>query len=880
VDEGRESSDPPLRPEARLGAALRSAREKRAISLRALARRLYRSHSNLVEYERGHRLAPLDVVQAYERELAVVQGTLVVVHEKARLELCGEDLSRRPRVDREALRDRSAMEVALGRLIESGVQDLRVLLPEPVASFTGRAEELRWLAQAGTGPVVVTQALAGLGGVGKTALALEYAHRCFYTEHSVDLAWWFVAADRLSLSAAMARVYEQLVGVSVEQLTGVPVGEDSVLAAGRLRNWLESSPYRWLVVFDNADVPGVLDGLLPHAGAGQVLITSRRADWSLLGASVRRLDVLSEDESVALLGKITGRDDEDGARILTEELDGLAVALRQAGAAVRKTGWDYQRYLQMLRTRPLGIHSEDLAGAGTTIAKVWESSLEQATRRGPYGTLASDVLGVLAYFAAEDIPRFLFEPPAIDGETALGGGDPLAVDLALVGLAEYSLINLEDEAIGLHRLVQHFTRVHLEGLHHAKARITAAIHVLWHSLAEPGLTTQRVGRLLSHITEATDHAARLSASPEESVSVLNTAAQDRLEIGQLDIARPLVDRALRLATASLGPDHPHTLATRNNLGRLLGEGGRVREAVAQLQELLDDRVRVLGPDHPHTLWTRHNLAYYLEASGRVRQAVAQFQALLDDRLRVLGPDHPATLWSRHSLARSLGDSGKFDEAVDQFQPLLEDALRVLGPDHSYTLTIRGNLARFLGEGGRAEEAVAQLQAVLEDRRRVLGPDHRLTLTTRHNLGRFIGEGGRIQEAMVQLRAVLEDRRRVLGPDHPDILWTRHNLAVLLGEAGRKEDAIAQLQAVLEDRLRLLGPDHPHTLITRNSLASLSGEAGRVDQAIAQFRALLKDCLRVLGPDHPETLKIRNNLALWLRLAGEVDGSLTELQVLP
>jgi hypothetical protein len=337
-----------------------------------------------------------------------------------------------------------------------------VLLPEPVASFTWRAEELRWLAQAGTGPVVVTQALAGLGGVGKTALALEYAHRCFYAEHSVDLAWWFVAADRLSLSAAMARVYEQLSGVSVEQLTGVPIGEDSVLAAGRLRNWLESCPYRWLVVFDNADVPGVLDGLIPHAGAGQVLITSRRPDWSLLGATVRRLDVLSADESVALLRRITGRDDENGAHILTQELDGLAVALRQAGAFVRKTGWDYQRYLEMLRTRPLGIHSEDLAGAGTTIAKVWESSLEQVNGRGGNGTLASDVLGVLAYFAAEDIPRLLFEPPAIDGDAALGGGDPLAVDLALVALAEYSLINLEADAIGLHRLVQHFTRVHLE----------------------------------------------------------------------------------------------------------------------------------------------------------------------------------------------------------------------------------------------------------------------------------------------------------------------------------------------------------------------------------------------------------------------------------
>ncbi|HEY2665548.1 MAG TPA: tetratricopeptide repeat protein, partial [Actinomycetota bacterium] len=817
-------------------------------------------------------------MQAYERELGVDPGTLVALYEKARVELYGEDLSRRPRANHpslnEALGGRVNMGAAMGRPMEPALHGLRVLLPEPVASFTGRSEELRWLARARAGPVVVTQALAGLGGVGKTALALEYAHRCYYIEHSVDLAWWFVAADRLSLSAAMARVYEQLTGDPVEHLTGGPAGEDSLLAAGGLRNWLEGCSYRWLVVFDNADVPGVLDGLVPHAGAGQVLITSRLADWSLLGATVRRLDVLPADDSVALLRKITGRYDENGARILAQELDGLAVALQQAGAFVRKTGWDYRRYLAMLRSRPLGIHSEDLAGAGTTIAKVWESSLEQVTSRGPYGTLAGEVLGILAYFAAEDIPRFLFEPPAIDGEAGLGGGDPLAVDLALVGLADYSLINLEADAIGLHRLVQHFTRARLEGSDGVTDCVATAIRLLWRVLAEPDPTTPSpparwpseqwrvdlVGRLLSHVTEATSHGARLSACPEETVWVLNTTARDRLQIGQLDIARPLVDRALRTARASLGPDHPHTLESRHLLAWSMGEAGRVNEAVALLHTLLHDCLQVLGPDHPSTLWTRHNLAVYVGASGRVEDGVTQFQALLEDRLRMLGADHPDTLWTRHALARSLGESGRFDEAVAQFRRLVEDALRVLGPDHPHTLTMRHNLARFLGEGGGAEEAVAQLQAVLEDRRRVLGADHPSTLATRHNLGRFLGEGGRAQEGLDQLRVLLEDRRRVIGPDHPETLWTRHDLALRLAEVGRNDEAIAQLQAVLTDRLRLLGPDHPHTLLTRNTVASLTAEAGRMDQAIAQLQSLLEDYLRVLGPDHRDTLKTRNDLA--------------------
>jgi trypsin-like peptidase/NB-ARC domain-containing protein len=274
----------------------------------------------------------------------------------------------------EALGGRMVLEAVSGGPLGGELRDLRVKLPDPVASFTGRTDELRWLAQTGTGPVVVTQALAGLGGVGKTALALEYAHRCFYVDHAADLVWWFPAADRLSLTAAMADLYERVTGIATE--------EDSVAGAERLRSWLEQCPYRWLVVFDNADQEHVLDGLVPRVGHGQVLITSRRRDWPQLGGTVRVLGVLPADDAVALLRTITERDDDEGARLLAAELDGLAVALQQAGAFIRKTGWSYRRYLEMLRTRPLSLHREDLAGIGTTAAKVWESSVEQVMHSG------------------------------------------------------------------------------------------------------------------------------------------------------------------------------------------------------------------------------------------------------------------------------------------------------------------------------------------------------------------------------------------------------------------------------------------------------------------------------------------------------------------
>jgi len=208
----------------------------------------------------------------------------------------------------EAVADHPGLHEAMGgrmvlggrgrRELGGGLRDLRVRLPDRVHTFTGRAEELAWLRQALGDTVVVTQALAGMGGIGKTALALEYAHSLFYGEHAADLVWWFSAADRLSLTTARAALYEQV--------TGSPTGQDSVVGAERLRNWLEECPYRWLMVFDNADGAGVLDGLVPLAGMGQVLITSRRSEWPRLAATVRSLGVLAPDDAVALLQTITG----------------------------------------------------------------------------------------------------------------------------------------------------------------------------------------------------------------------------------------------------------------------------------------------------------------------------------------------------------------------------------------------------------------------------------------------------------------------------------------------------------------------------------------------------------------------------------------------
>ena len=252
---------------------------------------------------------------------------------------------------------------------EPGLADLRSTLRSRNRSFTGREQDLAVLAAEPQGRTVLTQSLVGLGGVGKSALALEYAHRR-YDAGEVDLAWWFVAEDRSVLLASMARLYGRLTGT-------LGSGEDAEAGAVALRNWLERSPYRWVVVFDNAE-PGILDGILPEDGTGQVIITSRASDWRDLGTT-HMVGRLPPDQAVALLVKITGLPADDDARQLTEELGGLALAIEQAAAYMRQTHTGYRDYLDALRNDPRAVYDADLARSESVAARVWRRSLDHVT---------------------------------------------------------------------------------------------------------------------------------------------------------------------------------------------------------------------------------------------------------------------------------------------------------------------------------------------------------------------------------------------------------------------------------------------------------------------------------------------------------------------
>lgn len=379
-----------------------------------------------------------------------------------------EDFCQDPRLA-QVLGGAPALEDVTGRPREPGLPDLRSTLRPRNPSFTGRAADLAALAAEPAGRMVLTQSLVGLGGVGKSALALEHAHRR-YDSGQVNLAWWFTAEDRSVLLATMSGLYDRL--------TGTPAGEDALTGAVALRNWLERAPYKWILVFDNAE-PGTLDDILPADGTGQVIITSRASDWP--GTATHKVGILPPDEAAGLLARITGLPADHGARDLARELDGLALAIEQAAAYIRQVRVTFPDYLQALRDDPRAVYQADLARSESVTARVWQRSLGHVTAGAP-GHPAAAVLGVLSYLAPDDIPRQLLAPDAVKDAPVLGDLSPVQVSMALASLADYSLITLDTDAIAVHRVIQHIIRLDAETRDIAIPYCSAAISLLNASL--------------------------------------------------------------------------------------------------------------------------------------------------------------------------------------------------------------------------------------------------------------------------------------------------------------------------------------------------------------------------------------------------------------
>ena len=624
------------------------------------------------------------------------------------------------------------------------------------------------LAADGGGPRVAV--LCGLGGAGKTSVAVEYAHRHLA---EVGVCWQFAAEDPAVLAAEF--------GVLAAQL-GARQAADARDPVASVHGVLARMTAGWLVVFDNAPDRASVARFVPPAGPGRVLITTQNQIWP----PGQAVDVPVLDPVVAadFLVSRTGDPDRVAARELAGLLGGLPLALEQAAAYLQATGTTLARYLLSFRDRQADLLARGEVAGHPDVAATLGLALSRLAGEAP---AAAGLVRLLAFLAPEAVPLAVLLAgdgaagrlsPAV--AAAVGGllGDAVAAGDAIAALRRYSLVTPAGDGLVLvHRLVQATTRAQLpadeaDGWGQAAAAlIEAAVPANPDSPAAWPVCAV----LLPHARAVLDLTS----------SGIRQIAQYLGWSGSYPAARDLLQLIADAHTGSdaYGPEHRNTLAARSQLASWTGMAGDAAGARDQCAALLPTYERVRGAEHPDTLTTRHNLARWTGWAGDVAGARDQFAALLPVRERVQGAEHPDTLTVRHEFAYFTGQAGDAAGARDQYAALLPVRERVLGAEHPETLITRHNLAYFTGQAGDAAGARDQYAALLPVRERVQGPEHPDTLTTRASLAYFTGQVGDAAGARDQYTALLPIRERVLGAEHPDTLTTRHSLAYWTGQAG-------------------------------------------------------------------------------------------------
>jgi tetratricopeptide (TPR) repeat protein len=653
-------------------------------------------------------------------------------------------------------------------------------------NFTGRERVLELLERAldGNDPSTRRQVLHGVGGVGKTHVALEYAYR---NREQFDLVWWLPAQEQAVLAVAYAKMVTSLGGTP-------PLDASAFELRELLEKQLKKFP-RWLLVFDNAPKADAVREFLPATGdRGAIIITSRDSNWRDV-AQAFCLRVFERPDSVEFLKKRTGRNSESPAvaQKLAQALGDLPLALEQAGALIVEANITYAHYLSRFED-----HWAELLRSGRmsgeypdTVAMTWELSFRQLETSAP---MAAALLNVCAYFAPADIPRAFLQqgaaglprPLSTACETAAG------LDALVSDLQKYSLVAANEKSLSVHRLISALTRDRLPE-DHQRNWCGVALRMMHATIkfdeGAVGAWIEHVP-VLPHALAVSKHAEDLGIEPATNAQLLNQAGLFLYRLGQFTQAKTAFERALALVVEAHGEDNPRRSAIENNLGRVLNRLGEHQRAKEHFASAMSIDEAAYGETHPHVAELANNYGISLQIAGDLEDAMQQFEWALSVVETHYGNDHPKVASVVNNLGYSLAGLGDLERASTHFARALSTAEASYGQNHPVVANIRTNLGIVMRLQGCPDVALREFTKALAISESQLGPKHPDVARNLTHLGLLLQEQGQLEEARKHFERALAIEEQVLGTMHYALITKLNYLGRCLKKMGQIDESVS------------------------------------------------------------------------------------------
>jgi MinD-like ATPase involved in chromosome partitioning or flagellar assembly len=728
-------------------------------------------------------------------------------------------------------------------------------VPSRNATFTGRNDLLDRLHEkllGSGGPSVQPVALYGLGGVGKTAVALEYAHR-YMADY--DLVWWVSADQPELINSSFARLAGN-VGVKA----GDAIGEAVHAAKEALRR---GSPYsRWLLIFDNADEPDHIKDFLP-GGPGHVLVTSRNPTWAPVAQELP-IDVFSRLEALDhLQRRVPGLADDDATKV-ADALGDLPLAVEQAAAWLLATGMPATEYVAQLEDEfAVTLDMSQPLDYPTPVAATWRLSFDRLRAQSP---AAARLMELCAYFSPEPISLRLVNSEVMAG--FLRKIDPRVRDATAMGrlireIARYSLAKVDrgTNSIEVHRLIQAAVRAQMRGKAGRDATMHEVHQVLFAARPEEGGIDDpdnwaRYDLIWPHLNPS----EAWRCDQEHIRNLLIDRVRYLWKRGEYDRALEAGHKVEEAWVDKPGRDDPQTLKLRFHIANVLRSLGRFSDAYQLDLEVLDKQRQALGEDDPDTLLTAGGVGGDLRGLGMFREALAMDERNYEQLKEALDPEHPSVLSGANNLAVDLRLMGDFNRAREFDQETLEYRQRVLRADHPHTLHSESMLARDLRDAGDYAGSTELLRSTYERYRVVLGHDLVDTLRTAKSLAVSLRKMGLLDEAYELTLDTVERYKQNYGENHPEALACKLNLACDLSARNDKVGAYVIAHEVLAAYRETLGASHPFTFVAENNIATYLRGIPRLREALEHADLALRGLRETLSDDHPYALSCAVNRA--------------------